>query len=197
MSSSVEEFFAPDGALSKCVDAYAVRQMQVDLSTKIEEAIENKTSLIAEAGTGTGKTFAYLVPALLSEGKTIISTGTKNLQEQLYKRDLPLVKNAIDKTRKTALLKGRANYLCTYRLGLNGGDHMRLEQQTLHEYNLVKKWSNTTNTGDIGELASLQEGASVIPLVTSTVDNCLGKDCKDYDTCYLMKAQRCLRMHGC
>ncbi|MGQ8364041.1 ATP-dependent DNA helicase [Glaciecola sp. 1036] len=190
MSSSVEQFFAQQGILSTLVKGYVVREQQVELSNKIAKALEQKKCLIAEAGTGTGKTFAYLVPALQSEGKTIVSTGTKNLQEQLYKRDLPLVKNAIDKTRKTALLKGRSNYLCTYRLRLNGGDHMRLDQQTLHQYNLVKKWSNTTTTGDIGELSALEEGASVIPLVTSTVDNCLGKDCKDYDDCYLFKARQ-------
>lgn len=188
--TAVSKFFEEGGALSSIISGYKVRQAQVDLSNAIADAIDAKSTLIAEAGTGTGKTFAYLVPALLSKKKVIISTGTKNLQEQLYTRDLPLIKNAIDKTQDTALLKGRANYLCLQRLGLNGGDHVRLEKETLNEYSIIKKWSATTNTGDIGEISSLPDNAKVIPLVTSTVDNCLGKDCSDYQDCYLIKARK-------
>ncbi|MFC3120551.1 ATP-dependent DNA helicase [Agaribacter flavus] len=188
--TSVRQFFGNEGALSKLVKGYAVREPQLDLAESIELAIKDKKTLVAEAGTGTGKTFAYLVPAILSNKKTIISTGTKNLQEQLFSRDLPMVKKAIDKTRKTALLKGRANYLCIHRLSLNGGDHMRLDRQTLSEYQLIKKWSLKTKTGDLGEVSTLKEGASVIPLVTSSVDNCLGKDCKVYEDCYLIKARQ-------
>ena len=188
--SLIKQVFASDGAFAEAIEGYKPREPQIALSTAIEQSFKNAETLIAEAGTGTGKTFAYLVPALLAKGKTIISTGTKNLQEQLYLKDLPLVKNAIDKTRKTALLKGRSNYLCIYRLSLNGGEHMRLDKQTLHQYQQVQRWSSTTSTGDMAEMHSLPEGASVIPLVTSTVDNCLGKDCKHYEDCYLFKARQ-------
>jgi ATP-dependent DNA helicase DinG len=188
--TSVADFFAQSGPLSEIISGYNVRQSQVELSEAVAQAIADKSTLIAEAGTGTGKTFAYLVPALLSKKKVIISTGTKNLQEQLFNRDLPLVKNAIDKTQEAALLKGRANYLCLQRLKLNGGEHIRLEKETLNEYSIIKKWSMTTNTGDIGEISSLPDNAKVIPLVTSTVDNCLGKDCSEYQDCHLMKARK-------
>ncbi len=185
----VEAFFATDGALSKSVNDYSVRHSQVALSQGIANAVNDKTTLIAEAGTGIGKTFAYLVPVFLSDGKTIISTGTKNLQEQLFEKDLPLVKKALDSTRRVALLKGRANYLCIYRLDLNGADHVRLDKATLAQYRDVKRWSVSTKKGDISELSNLPENASIIPYVTSTVDNCLGKDCKYYDDCHLFKAR--------
>lgn len=188
--TSVTDFFDEEGPLATIIPGYNIRQAQVDLSNAIAETIAAKSTLIAEAGTGTGKTFAYLVPALLSKKKVIISTGTKNLQEQLFKRDLPLIKNAIDKTQDAALLKGRGNYLCLHRLKLNGGDHMRLEKDTLNEYSIIKKWSTTTSTGDISEISTLPDNAKAIPLVTSTVDNCLGKDCSDYQDCYLIKARK-------
>jgi ATP-dependent DNA helicase DinG len=188
--SEITDFFDQEGALASIIQGYKVRQAQVDLSNAIGEAISSQSTLIAEAGTGTGKTFAYLVPALLSKKKVIISTGTKNLQEQLFTRDLPLIKNAIDKTQEAALLKGRANYLCLHRLNLNGSDHIRLDKETLNEYSIIKKWSTTTQSGDIAEVSSLPDNAKVIPLVTSTVDNCLGKDCSDYQECYLFKARK-------
>jgi ATP-dependent DNA helicase DinG len=188
--TAVTDFFDEGGALASIIQGYRVRQPQVDLSNAIGQAINDKSTLIAEAGTGTGKTFAYLVPALLSKKKIIISTGTKNLQEQLFSRDLPLIKNAIDKTQDIALLKGRANYLCLHRLKLNGSDHARLEKETLNEYSIIKRWSTNTKTGDIGEVSMLPDNAKVIPLVTSTVDNCLGKDCSDYQDCYLFKARK-------
>lgn len=188
--TAVADFFDHSGPLSEIISGYNVRHSQVELSEAVAQAITDKSTLIAEAGTGTGKTFAYLVPALLSKKKVIISTGTKNLQEQLFNRDLPLVKNAVDKTQETALLKGRSNYLCLQRLKLNGGEHIRLEKETLNEYSVIKKWSMSTNTGDIGEVSSLPDNAKVIPLVTSTVDNCLGKDCSEYQDCYLMKARK-------
>lgn len=188
--SQITDFFDQSGTLASIIQGYKVRQAQVDLSNAIGDAISSQSTLIAEAGTGTGKTFAYLVPALLSKKKVIISTGTKNLQEQLFSRDLPLIKNAIDKTQEVALLKGRSNYLCLHRLQLNGGDHVRLDQETLHEYSIIKKWSNSTQSGDISEVSSLPDNAKVIPLVSSTVDNCLGKDCSDYQECYLFKARK-------
>lgn len=190
LSPKVSEFFAVDGPLANVLTGYQVRQQQVDLSVAIEQAISSKTALIAEAGTGTGKTFAYLVPAIQSKQKVIISTGTKNLQEQLFKRDLPLVKELINKQKDTALLKGRSNYLCLHRTKLNEVSHRGFEKETLQELRLVQKWAVGTKTGDMSDLKNLKEDAKVLPLVTSNIDNCLGKDCSYYDDCFLVKARQ-------
>ena len=188
--TSVVEFFADAGPLSGVIPDYKVRQQQLDLSLAIEQALENKSALIAEAGTGTGKTFAYLAPAMQTNQKVIISTGTKNLQEQLFKRDLPLVRQLINKQKNTALLKGRSNYLCLHRVKINEVSERGLEKDTLHEFKMVQKWSVGTKTGDMSDLKSLKEDAKVLPLVTSTIDNCLGKDCSYYDDCFLVKARQ-------
>jgi len=190
LSTKVSDFFAEYGPLSSVLSGYQVRQQQLDLSVAIEQAIATKTALIAEAGTGTGKTFAYLVPAIQSKQKVIISTGTKNLQEQLFKRDLPLVKELINKQKDTALLKGRSNYLCLHRLKLNEISHRGIEKETLQEFRTVQKWSVGTKTGDMSDLKNLKEDAKVLPLVTSTIDNCLGKDCSYYDDCFMVKARQ-------
>jgi ATP-dependent DNA helicase DinG len=188
--SKISQLFAAEGKLSAAIEGFAPRQAQTDMALAVVEAIDKKTALIVEAGTGTGKTFAYLAPALLGEGKAIISTGTKNLQEQLYHRDLPLLKKTLGSNRKTALLKGRSNYLCLHRLRQHSGNSTLLEKQTLAELTEVRQWSSSTKTGDVGELKTLAEDARVLPFVTSTQDNCLGKDCPDYDDCYLVKARR-------
>ena len=187
---SVSSVFASDGLLAECIDGFVPRQAQTDMAKAVESALKSSQSLIVEAGTGTGKTYAYLVPALLSEGKSIISTGTKNLQEQLFHRDLPLVKKALKSNRKTALLKGRANYLCHHRLRQHGGNSTFVDKDVLQQLTVVKHWSTATKTGDMGELKTLPEDARVIPMVTSTVDNCLGRECPDYEECYLVKARR-------
>ncbi|WP_137166492.1 ATP-dependent DNA helicase [Salinimonas lutimaris] len=188
--ASISTIFSADGLLARAIDGFVPRQAQTDMAEAVRDALKEKHSLIVEAGTGTGKTFAYLAPALTAKGKAIISTGTKNLQEQLYHRDLPLVKKALGSHRKTALLKGRANYLCLHRLAQHGGNSTLLEKETLDELSTVKTWSTTTKTGDIGELKTLPEDARVLPLITSTVDNCLGRDCPDYEDCYLVRARR-------
>ncbi|MFT5675021.1 MAG: ATP-dependent DNA helicase DinG [Paraglaciecola sp.] len=188
--SKTSKLFSKDGILSQAVAGFAPRQAQTDMAVAIETAIKQKSSLIVEAGTGTGKTFAYLAPALLSEKKTIISTGTKNLQEQLFHRDLPLVKKALSSNRKIALLKGRANYLCLHRLRQHGGNSTLVDRNTLVELTQVREWASTTKSGDMGDMKSLTEDAKVLPFVTSTADNCLGKDCPDYDDCYMIKARR-------
>ncbi|MFT6270857.1 MAG: ATP-dependent DNA helicase DinG [Alphaproteobacteria bacterium] len=190
LSNKVTDFFAQDGPLASVLSDYQVRQQQLDLSVAIEQAIASKTALIAEAGTGTGKTFAYLVPAIQSHQKVIISTGTKNLQEQLFKRDLPLVKELINKQKDTALLKGRSNYLCLHRVKLNEISDRGIEKETLQEFKMVQKWSVGTKTGDMSDLKGLKEDARVLPMVTSTIDNCLGKDCSYYDDCFLVKARQ-------
>ena len=186
----VKQIFAVDGALAKAIDGFQPRVPQVDMATAVEKAMQDQSLLLVEAGTGTGKTFAYLAPLLASKKKAIVSTGTKNLQEQLYHRDLPLVKKALSSHKKTALLKGRANYLCLFRLRQYSHGNAFLDKQTLVELNLVKTWSTHTKSGDVGELDNLQEGAAILPYVTSTVDNCLGRDCPDYESCYLVKARK-------
>ncbi|GAB2700034.1 ATP-dependent DNA helicase [Aliiglaciecola sp. 3_MG-2023] len=181
--------FAEDGVLSTAIEGFSPRASQIAMSNAIEQCIDDQVPLIVEAGTGTGKTFAYLAPAMISNKKAIISTGTKNLQEQLFHRDLPLLKKALKSNRQAALLKGRSNYLCLHRLGQHSGNSTLLERTTLDELTQVRQWASTTNTGDMGELKSLAENARVLPLVTSTVDNCLGRDCPDYEDCYLVKAR--------
>ncbi|AWL12300.1 DNA helicase [Saliniradius amylolyticus] len=188
--TSVKQTFAPDGALAKAIDGFSPRQAQLDMALAIEASIKQKQALVVEAGTGTGKTFAYLIPALLSNKKAIISTGTKNLQEQLFHRDLPIIKKALGSNKRTVLLKGRSNYLCLHRLRQHSGNSTLVDKNVLGQLTQVRQWASSTKSGDMGELKSLPEDARVLPLVTSTVDNCLGKDCPDYEDCYLVKARR-------
>lgn len=188
--SNTATLFSSTGRLATGIPGFKPRQAQTDMAVAVGKAIKEKDVLIVEAGTGTGKTFAYLAPALESNKKVIISTGTKNLQEQLFHRDLPLLRKVLASNRRAALLKGRANYLCLHRLRQHGGNSTLMEKQTLGELTQVRQWASTTKSGDIGELKTLAEDARVIPLVTSTADNCLGKDCPDYEDCYLVKARR-------
>ncbi|GAB3023039.1 ATP-dependent DNA helicase [Bowmanella dokdonensis] len=187
---TIKEFFSQQGKLASIIRGFVPREAQTQMAEAVQEAIQEKSQLVVEAGTGTGKTFAYLAPALMSDQKVIVSTGTKNLQEQLFHRDLPLIKQALASNKKTVLLKGRANYLCLHRLAQHGGGSTLFEKQTLHELSLVRQWATTTRSGDMGELRSLPEDAKVLPFVTSTTDNCLGKDCPDYEDCYLVRARR-------
>lgn len=186
----LDSIFSADGRLAKAVSGYQPRQAQVTLAKEFQQAIEQKELLIAEAGTGTGKTFAYLLPAVLSGKKVTISTGTKNLQEQLYHKDLPLVKQVAGKNIKSALLKGRSNYLCLNRYKLHKA-HPNLEDKQLYkDLREVEKWVPRTQNGDIGEIIAIAEDSRAKPLVTSTVDNCLGRECPDYEDCYLVKARK-------
>ncbi|MGB0937214.1 MAG: ATP-dependent DNA helicase [Colwellia sp.] len=194
--------FSNDGALASVIEGYSPRQAQTDMAVAVGKAIEDESSLIVEAGTGTGKTFAYLIPAFLSantdyqQGKNpadkkriIVSTGTKNLQEQLFHKDLPLVKKALASNVQVALLKGRANYLCRYRLAQYQQTRGQLDANTLADLVKVQTWANSTQAGDIGELVNVQEDSAIFPFVTSTLDNCLARDCPDYEQCYLVKAR--------
>jgi ATP-dependent DNA helicase DinG len=156
------------------------------MAEAVAETIANLDKLVVEAGTGTGKTFAYLLPALESGRKTIISTGTKALQDQLYHRDLPLVGKAIGRPVTTALLKGRANYLCLERL-----DHATdVADSLLDDLNNVREWRHRTDSGDRAELTEVAEDSRIWPLVTSTADNCLGQKCPEYSKCHVVKARR-------
>lgn len=186
----VEAAFSEHGALSQAIAGFRARAPQKEMAQAVTQAIDAGSALVVEAGTGTGKTYAYLVPALLSGKKVILSTGTKNLQEQLYFRDLPTVLKALALPVATSLLKGRSNYLCLYRLAQHYSHAPSLDAALLNDLALIKKWSAETSSGDIGELTYIAEDSKALPLVTSTTDNCLGKDCPDFEECHLLKARK-------
>src|SRR5262245_5817982 len=178
------------GELATRIDAFAPRAAQQDLSAAIADAFETRGTLIAEAGTGTGKTFAYLVPALLSGLKTIISTGTRALQDQLYHRDLPRVRDALGRGLKTALLKGRANYLCLYRLNQAKGEPKFSNREQIAHFQRIVAWSGRTRMGDLAEVEALPEDSPLLPMVTSTADNCLGSECPFFADCFVVQARQ-------
>ncbi len=178
------------GRLAEHIPGFHSRASQLAMGDAVAGALADRRILMVEAGTGTGKTFAYLAPALLSGEKVIISTGTRNLQDQLFHRDLPTILKALGVSVRTALLKGRANYLCPYRLQIHQDDGRFESRQTVHELQRVAEWAKQTQSGDIAELVDLPEDASVWPLVTSTADNCLGQDCPVLDECPLMRARQ-------
>lgn len=186
----MKHFFSGDGALSKVIPGYQPRSAQLEMAEAIAGAIKQKQHLIAEAGTGTGKTFAYLVPAILSGKKVIISTGTKNLQDQLFNKDLPVIRKAMKAPFVAALLKGRSNYLCTYRLQNALTSTLGFSKEDAVALAKIKTWSKRTKTGDISEMADVTETNPVWYQATSTLDNCLGQDCPDYADCFLVKARK-------
>ena len=186
----IKQFFSEKGDLSHSIDGYRVRQEQIDISVLIDEAITHKKKLIVEAGTGIGKTFAYLVPAFLSGGKIIISTATKNLQDQLFTKDIPMIRDALKVPVSLAMLKGRSNYLCHLRLenAMIEGAFMTKEDATyLH---LVNQHAKHSEDGDRAELDTIPESSSIWPQVTSTKENCLGQDCSFYKECFVMNARK-------
>jgi ATP-dependent DNA helicase DinG len=190
MQHKVKAAFADDGTLARQIPGFKARDAQKQMALAVADSISTGSALVVEAGTGTGKTYAYLVPALLAGKKVILSTGTKNLQEQLYFRDLPKVLQALALPLQTALLKGRANYLCLFRLTQHYQHVPVPDPLLIQDLSLIKKWSSETHTGDIGELTYIAEDSKALPYVTSTSDNCLGKDCPDFEDCYLLKARK-------
>jgi ATP-dependent DNA helicase DinG len=184
--------FSPEGALSKAIPGFQPRQAQIDMAEAVECAITEQSQLVIEAGTGTGKTFAYLVPALLSGKKTVISTGSKNLQEQLFHRDLPLMVDALGFFGQVALLKGRSNYLCLDRLSrqMVESHEQSADPTLLSQLVKVRSWASETKSGDLGECEAIAEDSLVIPTITSTNDNCLGKECPSYEECFVLKARK-------
>jgi ATP-dependent DNA helicase DinG len=181
--------FAAGGPLATAVSGFKLRAQQLEMAQAIHDAIERTGVLVAEAGTGTGKTFAYLVPALLAGGKVIVSTGTKTLQDQLFDRDLPAVRAALTSGASAALLKGRSNYVCLYRLrraseaGVPSADEAR-------QLTRIERFARASTTGDRADLADVPEDAPVWAHATSTRDNCLGQTCPDYADCFVMRARR-------
>ncbi|MBI2779670.1 MAG: ATP-dependent DNA helicase [Gammaproteobacteria bacterium] len=187
---SPAELLGPDGPLAKRISGFAPRAAQQEMAEAIAQVFDDYGLLISEAGTGTGKTYAYLVPAILSGKKVIISTGTKNLQDQLFHRDLPVVRNALGVPLRAALLKGRANYLCLHRLELaelDGRGHTRENRAMLQR---IKEWAGRTRSGDVAEVVDVPEDSPLWFQVTSTTDNCLGQECPVYSDCHIMKARR-------
>jgi ATP-dependent DNA helicase DinG len=178
------------GPLANCVQGFSPRGEQQQMAEATAETIAANQTLIVEAGTGTGKTFAYLMPALLSGKKIIISTGTRHLQDQLFGKDLPVVHKALNAPVRSALLKGRSNYLCWHRLQTAGSEGQRLSAQQVHELEEVRAWSARTAGGDIAELGLVAEDSIVWPRVTSTVENCLGQECEYFQDCFVVKARR-------
>ncbi|WP_266157675.1 ATP-dependent DNA helicase [Dyella silvatica] len=179
-----------DGPFARELPNFAPREAQQVMARAVQHAIEERETLIAEAGTGTGKTYAYLVPALLSGQRVIVSTGTKALQDQLYFRDLPKVRSVLDARLKTALLKGRANYLCLYRLDQTVREGATFDRTQAAQLAAIRAWSARTRRGDRMELAEVPEESPLWPRVTSTPENCLGVECPFYDDCHVVKARR-------
>ncbi len=160
------------------------------MAEAIHDAIERLGVLVAEAGTGTGKTFAYLVPALLAGGKVVVSTGTKTLQDQLFDRDLPAVREALGSGASAALLKGRANYVCRYRLRRAAAEARFATREEASQLQRIERFAAMSTTGDRADLGDVPEDAAVWTHATSTRDNCLGQACPDYSECFVMQARR-------
>ena len=183
------DFLAESGGLSEHLGGFQPRAQQQAMADQVESVIKEHDVLVVEAGTGVGKTFAYLVPAIQSGQRVIIATGTKNLQDQLFQNDLPVIRQALALPVSVSLLKGRANYLCKHRLDINknsGHQHRRYQ----HELEIINDWAGRTGSGDIAEVDDIEEGSPVWPLTTSTIENCIGQECEYYEDCFVLKARR-------
>jgi ATP-dependent DNA helicase DinG len=188
----VDDILGAEGPLARSLPGFAPRAEQIAMARCVADALRRLEPLVIEAGTGTGKTFAYLVPLLLSGRHAIISTGTRTLQDQLFHRDLPAVSAALGRPLRIALLKGRANYLCRQRLklaraapelALGDGKGMRLLDR-------VERWAQRTRSGDVSELTQVPEGHRIWVAVTSTRENCLGTSCPEFQACHVFAARR-------
>ena len=187
---AVDAAFAQGGSLSRADPRYVEREVQLRMALGVAQAIDGRRALVVEAGTGVGKTFAYLVPTLLSGARALVSTATKNLQDQLFLRDLPRLREALQVPVTVALLKGRASYLCTHRLGLARQSAQLPDRWAVRALARIEQWARVTTSGDLAEVDGLDERSSVIPLVTSSRENCLGAECPEYRGCHVMKARR-------
>ncbi|MBV8910101.1 MAG: ATP-dependent DNA helicase, partial [Gammaproteobacteria bacterium] len=194
----LEEIFGHGGPLERSLPDFRVRSGQLRMAQRVAGALCARESLVVEAGTGTGKTFAYLVPALLSGARVLISTGTRTLQDQLFSRDLPLVSAALGRPAHVALLKGRANYLCRYRLGraASGGEQLLLGEaptpapRSRTMLARIERWARTTRRGELAEVRTLSDAHPVWAQVTSTRENCLGTRCPEISRCHVSVARR-------
>ena len=190
MTIEVERFFSEQSPLATEVASFRPRAQQREMALAVAEAIRDNAILVAEAGTGTGKTFAYLVPALLAGGKVVISTGTKNLQDQLFQKDLPMVRDALKAPVSVALLKGRSNYVCHYHLGLAQSNGLFKTREDVKHLAKIVTYAKVTQSGDKSGLADVPENAPIWMHVTSTRDNCLGQECPNHSECFVLKARK-------
>ncbi|MCH1931265.1 ATP-dependent DNA helicase [Shewanella sp. A25] len=189
LASEVLRAFAEGGVLARHIQGFSARQSQVEMAGIISEAIASKGNAIIEAGTGVGKTFAYLIPAILSGKQVIVSTGSKNLQEQLFLKDLPALTSMLGIAPKLALLKGRNNYLCQYRLDRQMTEASHIDSHLLDDLLKINQWAGMSKDGDIGAITSVAENSPALPLVVSTKETCLGQRCDFYDECFTRKAR--------
>ena len=190
LAAEVAGAFASDGALARHDPGYVEREVQQRFAQAVTQAIETRGALVAEAGTGVGKTFAYLVPLLLSGRRALVSTATKNLQDQLFLRDLPRLRDALGVPVTLALLKGRASYLCLHRLEQARRSATLPDRFAVRALSRIEQWAQATRSGDLAEIEGLDERSPVIPLVTSTRENCLGSECPKFRACHVMHARR-------
>jgi len=195
----LEDIFGHGGPLERALTGFKVRREQLLMAERVAGALAARESLVVEAGTGTGKTFAYLVPALLCGARVLISTGTRTLQDQLFSKDLPLVAAALGRPARVALLKGRANYLCRYRLARadEGGEQLTLEQSAATRPRAshamlarIRRWARTTRRGDLAEVRGLSDSHPVWPQITATRESCLGVRCPEISRCHVVLARR-------
>jgi ATP-dependent DNA helicase DinG len=190
LSDVVREMFTPHGPLARATAFFQPRQGQTDMALAVADTLEKGGSLVVEAGTGVGKTFAYLVPALLSAERVLLSTATKTLQDQLFSRDIPDVIKALGLPLKLAMLKGRGSYLCQQRLELALTSATLPDRHAVKTLAVVQQWARTTSSGDLAEVPNLDEQSALIPLITSSRDNCLGSPCPHWRDCHVNQARR-------
>ncbi len=190
MNNLKGDLLGANGPLAQNIDGFQVRPQQQTMYYAVDAALQGLSKVVIEAGTGVGKTFAYLVPALASGGRVIISTGSKTLQDQLFKKDIPLVEKALKVNAQAALLKGRANYLCIHRLELTLTQGQLSSREMLSHLHRIKDWAEVTSKGDISEVNTVPYSAEIWPMVTSSIDNCLGAECDYYEECHVVNARR-------
>ena len=190
LSEAVTAAFARGGSLARFDANHVERDVQLRMALGVAQAIEERSALVAEAGTGVGKTFAYLVPTLLSGARALVSTATKSLQDQLFLRDIPRLREALQLPVTVALLKGRSSYLCLHRMNQARQAETLPDRWAVRTLAKVEQWSHVTTSGDLAELDGLDERSSVIPLVTSSRENCLGQECPQFRQCHVVKARR-------
>ncbi|MDP3561102.1 MAG: ATP-dependent DNA helicase [Legionellaceae bacterium] len=190
LAAHCQRVLADGGRLTTAIPGFASRPQQIELAKVIARVVADQTTLVAEAGTGTGKTFSYLIPCLLSGKKVLISTATKTLQDQLVQKDLPLLINALGLATRVQNLKGRSNYICRYRTELHAEEGQFTSQQSVHDILHIREKLAQMIQGERNELPEISEDSPVWPYVTSTADNCLGRECSEHSTCFLMKARK-------
>ncbi|TDU32873.1 ATP-dependent DNA helicase DinG [Panacagrimonas perspica] len=190
MEADLPFLLGPDGPLAKAIPGFTPRLVQARMAMEVSQAFEQTDLRLIEAGTGTGKTFAYLVPALVAGRRVIVSTGTKNLQDQLFERDLPRLLDALRVPARTAMLKGRSNYLCVYRMNRAAQDSAQASRRVDERLVQIERWSHSTERGEVSELGRLIEDDRLRHQITSTADNCLGAKCPDFSNCFVVKSRR-------